>query len=132
MRLEGYFPAKNLVLLEAIKTKESSSGAIILATEQSAGYYKVAKVGPMCQATKIGDYIISSLQMGVEIEFEEGKYMQLPETGIDGYYLPSTQELKNPVPVIQSPSSQDEEEFNVIDSENGDNDVGSEMGLRED
>ena len=130
MKIARYTLAKNLVLLEAIKTKESKSGTIILNEEAFVGYYRVVAKGPMVEKTKIGDYIVSTLQMGIEVEFEEGLYMQMPETGIDGYYIPTDEELKNPVPVLKTPSIE-EEELNVIDSEGGDNELGTEFGIRE-
>lgn len=130
MKLAHYKVAKNLVLLEAIKTEESKSGKIILSAETFVGYYKVIDVGPLCEKTKIGNYVVSTLQMGVEVEFEEGTFMQLPEQGIDGYYTPSKEELENPVPIFKS-SPDEEEELNIIDSEDGNNDLGTELGLRE-
>ncbi len=130
MRLEGYFPAKNNVLIEEVKV--ASSGSILLSKETSAGYYKIIAVGPMCEKTKIGDYIVSTLQLGVEMDFDEGKRLQMPEHGIDGYYSPTKKELENPVPMFTAPE-EDTEELNVIDSESdgGDNLLGTEPGLRE-
>ena len=131
MRLANYKPAKNMVLLEAIRTAESKSGSIILSEETFVGYYKVVKKGPLCEITEVGDYITSTLQMGVELDFEEGKFMQLPEFGIDGYYSPTKEELENPVPIFKTSVNDDDEELNIIDSEGGDNDLGEEFGLRE-
>lgn len=130
MKIAHYFPAKNLVLLEAIRTKESKSGKIILSEETFVGYYKVVAAGPMCEKAKVGEYVVSTLQMGVEVEFEEGIYMQLPEVGIDGYYTPTKEELINPVPILKIVPEKDEDELNVIDSEDGDNNLGEELGLR--
>ena len=132
MKIVRYTVAKNLVLLEAIKAKASKTGNIILKEETFVGYYRVVAKGPMVEKAKIGDYIVSTLQMGVEIEFEEGLYLQMPESGIDGYYSPTDEELKNPVPVLKIPSIE-EEELNVIDSdaEGGDNELGTEFGIRE-
>ena len=130
MKLTFYTPAKNLVLLEAIKAKASKSGNIILKEETFVGYYRVLAVGPLCEQTKPGYYVASTLQLGVELDFEEGQFMQLPEQGIDGYYTPTDEELKNPTPVFKI-TPKEEEELNVIDSEGGENDLGEEFGLRE-
>ncbi len=130
MKIAHYIVAKNLVLLEAIKTKESKSGKIILNEETFVGYYKVVAKGPLCEKTKVGDYIVSTLQMGVEVEFEEGVYMQMPEVGIDGYYSPTKEELENPVPIFKLTSEDEEEELNIIDSDGGENELGTEFGER--
>jgi len=131
MKITNYFPAKNLVLLEAIKTKESASGNIILAQEEFVGYYKIVKTGPLCEQAKVGEYAVSTLQMGVEVTFEEGTFMQLPEQGIDGYYQPGPEELKKPIPQFTSMVEEQEEEMNIIDSEGGNNELGTQFGNRE-
>lgn len=129
MKVDSYFPAKNLVLLEAIKTGKSTSGNIILAEEKFVGYYKVKSCGKLCEMTKAGDYVVSTLQMGVEITFEEGIFTQLPEQGIDGYYSPTPEELKKPVPIMKDMDKPEEEELNIIDSnsDGGNNDLGTQF-----
>lgn len=137
MKLTGWSPAKNLVLLAAIKTKKSATGNIILTEEQFVGYYKVIKVGPLCdkdKGVKVGEYVTSTLQMGVEMTFDEGIFMQLPEQGIDGYYQPTVTELATPTPILKDASILPETgEINVIDSERdgGNNSLGTEPNLRE-
>jgi len=130
MRLINYKPAKNNVLLEEVKV--ASSGSIVLHQEVSVGYYKVIDVGPLCQETSVGDFVLSALQMGTELTFVEGKRLQIPEHGIDGYYTPSNEELENPVPIFTSSSTDEEEELNVIDSssDGGNNDLSQELGIR--
>ena len=80
--------------------------------------------------TKTGDYIVSTLQMGIEVEFEEGKFMQMPEYGIDGYYHPTAEELASPFPILKE-APPENDELNVIDSEGGENELGTEFGERE-
>jgi len=132
MRLENYRPAKNNVLLEEVKV--SSSGNIILNEKTSAGYYKVIGVGPMCKETKVGDYIISTLQLGaLSLNFTEGGRVQIPEHAIEGYYYPSEEEVKKPTPVFNNLEKEEQEEFNVIDSDSdgGNNELGTEPFLRD-
>ncbi len=129
MILNNYKPAKNNVLLEEVKTL--SSGNIELATNTTAGYFKVIAVGPLCEKTKVGDYIISALQFHTELTFIGGMKAQIPEAGIDGYYTPTKEELENPIPILKSNIEEEEEDFDVIDSEGGDNDLGGELGFRE-
>lgn len=128
MKLDHYSPAKNNLLLEEVVVK--SSGSIILSEETSAGYYKVLKSGPLCEHVKAGDYILSTLQQGVELTFEEGKFLQLPEFGVEGFYKPTKEELSNPTPIFNFEEEQ-EDGLNIIDSEGGNNDLGTELGLRD-
>lgn len=129
MKLDHYRPAKNILLLKEVLVK--TSGNIMLAEEQSAGYYEVLKTGPLCEKTSPGDFIVSTLQQGIEIQFEEGTFMQLPEFGVDGYYKPTKEELKKPVPVFGNNPEEEEEGFNIIDSEGGNNELGTEFGERD-
>ena len=128
MRLENYRPAKQNVVLEEVKV--ASSGSIELFQETSVGYFKVVAVGPLCETAKVGDYVIIKTQPVTELEFVDKVRAQLPEFGIDGYYTPSNEELENPVPIFEA-ENKEEEEMNVIDSEGGDNSLGTEFGDRE-
>ena len=130
MRIEQYYPAKNLVLLQEVKVAEK--GNIMLINPKGAGYFKVVKIGPLCERTKVGDYVVSTAQFATEITFKEGVYMQLPEVSIDGYYTPTEEELKSPEPVFKETKTEDDDSFKVIDSEGGNNELGSEFGIRED
>lgn len=131
MRLENYRPAKNNVLLEEVKV--ASSGNIMLHEDTAVGYFKVIATGPLCEKTKVGDYIITALQLHTELTFVEGTRAQIAEYGIDGYYTPSNEELENPVPIFTSKPEEEDEELNVIDSDSdgGDNILGTEPGLRD-
>ena len=128
MKLDHYYPSKNNLLIEEVMVK--TKGSILLSEEVSAGYFKVLKAGPLAEATKEGDYILSGLQQGKQVTFEEGEFYQLPEFGVEGYYKPTKAELDSPEPIFVTKEVSDE--FKVIDSENGNNDLGTELGLRED
>jgi len=129
MKLDHYHPAKNNLLLKEVIVK--TKGSILLSEEVSAGYFEVIKTGPLAEQTKVGDFVLSPLQQGKEIDFEGETYIQLPEFGVEGYYKPTLSELRNPEPIFEE-STENPDKFKVIDSENGNNDLGSELGMRED
>ena len=98
MKLKNYTPAYNQILLELKEYKTSAAGIIMIKPEAEK-IMKVLKVGPTCQDTKAGDYVLVDGAVMIQLSFidEQGKDVQTLQTkeySVIAYYKPDEDESK--------------------------------------
>lgn len=121
MRLKNYKPAKNEVLCELREYKKV--GSVITPNPVAEKIMRVLAVGPMCTATKVGDFVLMAAVPMIQLEFEEkgqdGKpliALQGMEYNIMSYYTPDPDETKI-LPDVKEPApTETQGPQNIIDN----------------
>jgi hypothetical protein len=123
MKLKNYTPAGNQVVVHLIK--HNKVGLLYIPTSYSDKVLKVVAVGPLCEKTKVNDYVLLDdrqfLQM--ELTVDEGTITVLlaREFDIIGYYIPDAEELSSAIATskafagTETQDSDSVRELNIID-----------------
>jgi hypothetical protein len=95
MKLKNYTPAGNQIVVHLIK--HNKVGLLYTPTSYSDKVLKVVAVGPLCEKTKVNDYVLLDDRQFLQMELagDEGTITVLlaREFDIIGYYTPDSEEL---------------------------------------